>query len=89
MRNRAYRAIEVKQVNAAELAKRLPAGPVWVGLDVGKFRVFCVVRDGGGRFERPWRIDCPKEIGVLVTKLKELAASRLLVVAMEPTGAYG
>lgn len=89
MRNRAYRANDVKQVNAAELAARLPAGPVWIGLDVGKFRVLCVVRDADGRFERPWRIDCPKEIGMFVTKLKELAAARPLSVAMEPTGTYG
>lgn len=89
MRNRAYRANNVKQVNVAELVGRLAAGPVWIGLDVGKFRVLCVVRDAEGRFERPWRIDCPKEIGVFVTKLKELAASRALAVAMEPTGTYG
>ncbi len=89
MRKRAYRATEVKQIDVADLAGRLAPGPVWVGADVGKTQVFCVVRDAAGRFERPWRVRCPKEVGLLVTKLKELSALRPLAVAMEPTGTYG
>lgn len=89
MRNRAYRATEIKQVNVADVAGRLAPGRVWVGMDVGKLQVLCVVRDAAGRFERPWRVRCPQEVGLLVARLQELAALRPVAVAMEPTGTYG
>ncbi len=89
MRNRAYRATEIKAVNVAEAATRLAAGPVWVGVDVGKLQVLCVVRDAAGYFERPWRVRCPQEVSMLVARLQELAALRPLTIALEPTGTYG
>lgn len=89
MRNRAYRSTAVKQVIVADVASRLAPGPVWVGVDVGKMHSLCVVRDGVGHFERPWKVQCPGEVRLLVAKLQELAAQRPLVVAMESTGTYG
>lgn len=89
MRNRAYRSTAVKQVNAVEVSSRLAPGTAWVGVDVGKTHSLCVVRDSAGRFERPWKVRCPSELRLLVSKLQELSARRPLVVAMESTGTYG
>lgn len=89
MRNRAYRATAVKQVNLAEVLVRLAPGLVWVGLDVGKTQVLCVIRDSNKHFERPWKVAYPSEIGVFIALLKALGADRQLVIAMEPTGTYG
>jgi transposase len=89
MRNRAYRATAVKQVEVADVVSRLAAGPVWVGVDVGKRSCLCVVRDRTGHFERPWKVQCPNEVRLLVARLKELSSQRSLVVAMESTGTYG
>ena len=89
MRNRAYRATEIKLVNVADVVGRLAPGRVWVGMDIGKLQVLCVVRDAAGRFERPWRVRCPQEVSLLIARLQELAAQRPLAVAMEPTGTYG
>jgi hypothetical protein len=73
-------------VTVADVVGRLAPGGVWVGMDVGKLQVLCVVRDEAGRFERPWRVRCPQEVGLLVARLQELAALRPVAVAMEPTG---
>ena len=64
-------------------------GPVTVGVDNGKYEVFVVVRFSDGSFLRPWKVDNPLEIGLLVGILQDLAAVRPLVVAMESTGTYG
>lgn len=89
MRNRAYRATPVKQVNVSVLADRLAAGAIAVGVDVGKEHAFCVVRDSQARFERPWKVKTPSEVRELVGLLQQLAVHRALVVAMESTGTYG
>jgi transposase len=62
---------------------------VYVGFDVGKHEVLAVARWPDGRFERPWLVKNPAEIGELVGLLSRLAAERPLISAMEPTGTYG
>ena len=89
MRRRAYRAMSVKNLKIENVLAELAAGPIWVGLDVGKGEVFAVVRDRPGHFTRPWKTKQPSEIGGLITVLRGLAAVRPLVVAMESTGTYG
>jgi transposase len=76
-------------VEAGRLIQGRPAGPVSVGVDVGKHKLFAVCRWADGTFERPWRINNPGEIGDLVTLLQCVAAGRQLVVAMESSGTYG
>jgi transposase len=60
-----------------------------MGLDVGKQEVLAVLRWADGSFERPWLVKNPEEVGDLVALLGRVAAERLLVTAMEPTGTYG
>jgi transposase len=62
---------------------------VHVGFDVGKQYVLTVARWGDGSFERPWLVNSPGEIGVLVDLLASVARQPALRLAMEPTGTYG
>lgn len=89
LKRKAYRSMSVSEVSISLVQERLPAGPAWVGLDVGKKTVLCVVRDAQGRFERPWRFEQVRQIPLFLEKLSELNADREVTVAMEPTGTYG
>jgi transposase len=88
-KRRAYRATDVKDVAVKKLLAIAPAGAVTVGLDVGKFEIYAVVRWKDGSFERPWKAQNPAEIERLVGVLRELAAARPLIAALESTGTYG
>ena len=60
------------------------------GVDVGKREMMAVLRWGDGRFERPWRVANPGQIGLLVRAAARLAgAVRGFRLAMESTGTYG
>jgi transposase len=48
-----------------------------------------VLRWPDGRFQRPWRIANPGEVGLLVEKLEALRSSCPVTVAMESSGTYG
>lgn len=89
MRKNAYRSIDVKEIRISPLAARLAAGPVWIGLDVGKREVFAVVRDSAESFQRPWRIRQPDQIRLFVSHLEELRKTHPIGLAMESTGTYG
>jgi transposase len=89
MRSKAYRGVGVKEVDAARLAAQRPGEEATVGFDVAKKELFAVVRWRDGRFERPWRVANPGEIGLAVEKLKTLASGRQLRIALEPSGTYG
>jgi transposase len=86
---RAYRAKPVKQVNWELVSRGQGGQAVHVGFDVGKREVLAVVRWEEGRFERPWLVKNPDEIGEIVELLGRMDAERRLVTAMEPTGTYG
>lgn len=89
MKKKAYRATSVKEIQISAVIPRLAEGPVWVGLDVGKGHTMVVIRDAQGDMLRPWKVNQPGEIGLIVERLRELSQHRPLVVAMEPTGTYG
>lgn len=89
MRKRAYRSIAVKDVNVAEVQAWLGAGDAWIGLDVSKHDIQAVIRNGQRDSQRPWRVPQPGGIRRLVEIVRELAAGRRLIVALEPTGTYG
>ncbi len=89
MRKKAYQSVPVKRVLVSEVVQRLAAGPLFVGLDIAKAEVLAVVRDQNGKFEHPWKVRQPDEIGELIERLKELSQGRELVIAMESTGTYG
>lgn len=89
LKRKAYRSMSLSEVSVSLVKERLAPGPVWVGLDVGKKTVLCVVRDSEGRFERPWRFEQVRQIPQFVALLSALNQDRELYVAMEPTGTYG
>ena len=89
MKRKAYRSTEVKQVRLELVLRVAPPGPVTVGLDVGKFEIYVVVRWADGTFERPWKVANPSEVEFLVGVLRVLAVARVVMVAMESTGTYG
>jgi transposase len=89
MRRKAYRATRVKQVRWEVLSRGQGACAVEVGFDVGKREVLAVARWESGVFERPWLVENPGEIGVLVGLLRAMGQERSLRLAMEPTGTYG
>lgn len=89
---RIYRRVKVKQVNLEALRETaLEKGDsgTCVGLDVAKEEIVVVVRWPCGSYERPWSVQNPSEIGLLVERLcllKETCDS--LVVGLESTGNY-
>jgi transposase len=89
MKKRAYRSIAVKDVDVAEMLSWLGSGDAWVGLDVSKHEIQAVVRNAQGDMQRPWRVPQPGGIPRFVEIVKELAAGRRLIVALESTGTYG
>jgi transposase len=88
MKNKAYRAIAVNQIQLDRLLQRHEA-LVYVGLDVGKDYILCALRWANHDFERPWRCRNPADLADLAQTLQRLAQGRRLVVALEPTGTYG
>jgi transposase len=88
-KSKAYRSTEVKNVDLESVVAKIPAGPVWVGVDVGKKHFFMVVRFSDGSFERPWKVKNPSEIEFVVALLVRLSKHQRLTVALEPTGTYG
>lgn len=89
IKNKAYRAVEVKHVCLEEVLGQAAPGAVTVGIDLGKFRFLVVVRFANGRFLRPWKVENPSEIEAFVRLLERLSKHHLVTVAMESTGSYG
>ena len=89
MKRKAYRATPVKQVDWKGLSAGREGCAVQVGFDVGKQAVLAVARWQDGRWERPWWVNNPEEIGALVSLLQRIGRERPLKLAMEPTGTYG
>ena len=89
---RIYRRINVKQIELEILRQAATAKGdcgTTVGLDIAKAEIVAVVRWSDGSFERPWSVQNPLEIGLLVERLlllKEVCGS--LVVGLESTGTY-
>ena len=85
MRKKAYRARDVKNVDLAEVLRAVPAGSVWVGMDIGKYEIYVVLRWQNGHFERPWKVSNPTQLKLLVALLGKLAESHSMIVALEST----
>jgi hypothetical protein len=89
MKSKAYRAVDVKQVDIAAVLQDRHEHLVHAGLDTGKEYILCTLRWGPGDFERPWRIRNPFDLARLAELLRAVAQGRQLIVALEPTGTYG
>ena len=86
MRKRAYRATKVKDIALDTLLRTAPPGAATVGLDIGKYEVYAVIRWSDGRFQRPWKAENPSEVDAIAGLLRKVADQRPLVAAMESTG---
>jgi len=89
MRKKAYRATDVKRVDVAAVLSAHPGGACEAGVDVSKEELRVLLRFGPREFERPWGVKQPRELPVLVERLREIQAERGLRVALEPSGTYG
>jgi transposase len=89
MRSRAYGAIGVKQVDGHRFGRNHDGQDLFIGLDIGKYDMKAVARWSDGSFERPWQVQNPTEIHVLIGLLTQLRPERRLLVGMEPSGTYG
>lgn len=89
MKNKAYRAVEVKHVLLENVIAEAVLGAVTVGIDLGKFWFVAVVRFADGSSTRPWKVKNPSEIEAFVHLLKRLSKHHSVTVAMESTGSYG
>jgi transposase len=91
-KSKAYRSVPVKQIELEKiLSAHLRGESLDVGLDIGKAWIWAVVRcRRDGTYLRPWRAANPREIGLLVGLLVEMARRvKQLTVAMESSGTYG
>lgn len=89
---RNYRRVSVKEISVETLKEtaieRGGCGTT-VGLDVAKHEIVAVVRWPDSTYQRPWNVDNPGEIGLLVERLcllKEICGS--LTIGLESTGTY-
>jgi len=89
MKSKAYRAVDVKRIEAATWWQGRSAALVHAGLDVGKEAILCTLRWGPGDFERPWRARNPADVVRLAEVLSAVGQGRRLIAALEPTGTYG
>jgi len=88
-KSKPYSSMSVKSVEASVLAAEHRGQACVLGIDVAKFELMGVLRWPDGRFQRPWRIANPGEVGLLVEKLEALRSSCPVTVAMESSGTYG
>ena len=89
MNSKAYSAQDVNRIQLASFLQGREGQGLWVGFDVGKMQLRAVLNWGPADFERPWAIDSPTQIRLLVGLLKQLDQGRKLIVALEPSGTYG
>jgi transposase len=83
-----YRSVAVKDVDLEALLAAHPGEEVWVGNDVSKGYFLIAPCWGRAEFSRPWRVQFPEELPLLMELLKKLSEQRKLIVAVEPTGTY-
>ncbi len=89
VKSRAYRATSVKKISLDRVLEAREGQAAFVGCDVSKEELVAVLRWGAKDFERPWKVNSRREVGVFLELLERLGRERDLVVALEPTGTYG
>jgi hypothetical protein len=73
MDSKAYSARNVNVVRIDSVLKDRDAKDLWVGVDVGKQQMRVVLNWAADDFERPWAVDNPGQVGLLVDHLKRLS----------------
>jgi len=89
MNSKAYSSRNVNLIQVISFLKDRAGADLWVGVDVGKQQMQVVLNWAANDFERPWKVNNPSQVRLLVEHLKQLRTGRKLVVAMEPSGTYG
>lgn len=94
MQNITYKSVPVKQISLRFLKNVPKSSTVYVGIDVGKNKLFVSVRWTPPRskrpvYENPWTVENPNEIKTLITKLLKIKAKVKIQVGLESTGTYG
>ncbi len=92
---RNYRRVGVKEISVesllekAKLKQSQQNSTVTVGLDVAKHEIVAVLRWSDGSFERPWSIDNPSQIDLLIEIMLQLnETSGQFIIGLESTGTY-
>lgn len=89
MNSKAYSSRNVNLIQLNSFLKDRRGADLWVGVDVGKQQMQVVLNWAVNDFERPWAVNNPSQVRLLVEHLKQLCIGRKLIVAMEPSGTYG
>lgn len=87
--SKTYRSQNVQNVDVAQILAGREDQAAVVGVDVGKEKLFLVVRWSDVQTDRPVMVAQPEELGMAIGFLQGLAAGRKLRVAIEPSGTYG
>ena len=87
--SRTYRSVNVQKVEISSILAGRDGQAAVVGVDVGKEKLYLVIRWSDGRTERPVVVSQPEELGLAIEFIQAVAANRDLRVAMEPSGTYG
>lgn len=84
-----YSCVDVNAVSVESILQRRRGQRLVLGVDVAKGELIGVLVGPDRSFDRPWRIQSPAEVRLVVSKLLELRGHCPLVVAMESSGTYG
>ena len=84
-----YSLVDVNRICIESIMAARSGRRCVVGVDVAKRELVACLYWPDRSFDRPWRVESPGQIGLLVEKLKELSSRCPVVVAMESSGTYG
>src|SRR5215469_3710806 len=89
-----YRAVPVKTAPLRFLKHVARRSTVHVGIDIGKNKLYVVIRWKGPRskhgvYEQPWVVENPGELSELTKKLQKIAKQNPTIIGIESTGSYG
>jgi len=89
-----YKSVPVKNVSLRFLKNVARRSTIYVGIDIGKYKLYVTVRWTPPRskavvYEHPWFVENTREIPALVAKLRKIANKNKLIVGIESTGSYG
>ena len=87
--SRTYRSQNVESMDLESMLLGREGQRCVVGVDVGKSKLYLVIRWANGEASSPVVVSQPSQIGVGIGFLQKLSAGRELRVAMEPSGTYG
>jgi transposase len=84
-----YSLVDVNDVSVESIIERRRGQALVIGVDVAKAELIACLVAPDRCFDRPWRMESPGQVRLLLSKLLELRVHCPLVVAMESSGTYG